>query len=219
MLTNDGTGRRPSLLDEFKPYLHQRWNAGCTNATRLFEEIKAQGYRGQYPVLRPFRASAKVPEPAPTAPKVRRVVGWIMRNPENMTADDQRQLDQILSRSPELTALAGHVRSFATMMCSLRGELVCYALDQLATVDRLRVLGPPDPHDRGALVSFVLEGVDAGDVGSALDRDGVAVRIGRHCAHVACARFGVPAAIRASFYLYNDVNDVDSLVTALRAVS
>ncbi|PWK84451.1 transposase [Lentzea atacamensis] len=126
LLANDGTGRRPSLLDEFKPYLHQRWNAGCTTATLLFEEIKAQGFRGQYQVLRdylrPFRVSAQVPEPAPTAPKVRRVVGWIMTKPENMADDDERQLDQILGRSPELTALAGHVRSFAAMMCTLRGD-------------------------------------------------------------------------------------------------
>jgi hypothetical protein len=85
LLTNDGTGRRPSLLDEFTPYLHQRWNAGCTNATLLFEEIKAQGYRGQYQVLRdylrPFRASAQVPEPAPTAPKVVSRSGWQRSTP------------------------------------------------------------------------------------------------------------------------------------------
>ncbi|MFD5830525.1 hypothetical protein [Lentzea sp. NPDC060358] len=126
LLTNDSTGRRLSLLEEFKPYLHQRWNAGCTNAMLLFEEIKAQGYRGRCQILRdylrPFLASAQVPEPTPTAPKVRRVVCWIMGKPENITDDDQLQLDQVLSRSPELTALAGHVRSFATMMCALRGD-------------------------------------------------------------------------------------------------
>jgi transposase len=56
--------------------------------------------------------------------KVRRVVGWIMRNPKNKPADEQRQLDDVLARSPELTALAGHVRDFATMMCDLRGDLL-----------------------------------------------------------------------------------------------
>lgn len=148
LLTNDGTGRRPSLLEEFKPYLHQRWTAGCTNATLLFDDIKAQGYRGRYQILRdylrPFRTSASVPEPAPTAPKVRRVVGWIMSNPENMTDDDQRRLDEILARSPELTALAEHVRSFATMMCNLRGD----RLEQwMAAVDA---------DDLPALRSFVI---------------------------------------------------------------
>ncbi|WP_274534381.1 ISL3 family transposase [Saccharothrix sp. CB00851] len=126
LLTNDGTGRRPSLLEEFKPYLHRRWTAGCTNATLLFEEIKARGYRGRYQIvrdyLRPFRTGAPVHEPTPPAPKVRRVASWIMSNPRNMTNDDQRRLDEILTRSPELIALAGHVRSFATMMCDLRGE-------------------------------------------------------------------------------------------------
>lgn len=126
LLTNDGTGRRPSLLEEFTPYLHQRWTAGCSNATLLFEEIKALGYRGRYRIvrdyLRPLRAGARVPEPAPPVPKVRRVVGWIMSNPENMKDDDQRLLGDILARSPQLVALAGHVRSFATMMCDLRGD-------------------------------------------------------------------------------------------------
>lgn len=46
LLVNNGTGQRPSLLEEFKPYLHQRWNEGCTNATELFHEIKARGYQG-----------------------------------------------------------------------------------------------------------------------------------------------------------------------------
>lgn len=126
LLTNDGTGRRTSLLEEFKPYLHQRWTTGCSNATLLFEEIKARGYRGRYQLvrdyLRPLRTDVRIPEPASPAPKVRRIVGWIMSNPENMTGDDRRRLDEILTRSPELVALAGHVRSFATMMCDLRGD-------------------------------------------------------------------------------------------------
>lgn len=62
LLTNNGTGRRPSLLEEFKPYLHQRWNAGCTNATQLFHDIKARGYRGGQKIvlayLHPFHQHA-----------------------------------------------------------------------------------------------------------------------------------------------------------------
>jgi transposase len=148
LLTNDGTGRRQSLLEEFKPYLHQRWTAGCTNATQLFGEIKALGYRGRYQIvrdyLRPFRNSVRVPEPAPLAPKVRRVVGWIMSNPKDMTDEDRQRLEGILARSPELVALAGHVRSFATMMRDLRG-------------DRLEEwMAAVDADDLPALRSFVI---------------------------------------------------------------
>ncbi|WP_328412041.1 hypothetical protein [Nocardia sp. NBC_00403] len=51
LLVNNGTGRRASLLDEFKPYLHQRWNEGCANATQLFGEIQELGYRGGRKIL------------------------------------------------------------------------------------------------------------------------------------------------------------------------
>ncbi|MGW5648024.1 hypothetical protein ACWEV3_16085 [Saccharopolyspora sp. NPDC003752] len=113
-------------MEEFKPYLHQRFNDGCTNAAALFAEIKALGYRGGQKIvreyLRPFRAAGRVPEPSPRPPSVRRVVGWIMSDPENMESEDQGRLDAILAASPPLSALAGHGRAFAAMMCGLRGH-------------------------------------------------------------------------------------------------
>jgi hypothetical protein len=125
LLVHNGTGRRPSLLEEFKPYLHQRWNEGCTNATHLFTEIRARGYRGGIKIvlnyLHPFRA-AGISEPAGKPPSVRRVTAWILTDPANIDPDDQRRLDAILAASPALTALAGHVRAFATMMRNLRGH-------------------------------------------------------------------------------------------------
>jgi transposase len=126
LLTHNGTGRRTSILEPFTPYLHQRWNEGCTNAAVLFVEITARGYRGGQTLvrhyLRQFRATASIPRPPRTPPSVRRVVRWIMTNPQNMTETDQRQLDAILATSTQLTALAGYVRTFATMLCSRRGQ-------------------------------------------------------------------------------------------------
>jgi len=126
LLARNGTGRRPSLLEQFKPYLHQRFNEGCTNATDLFAELKARGYRGGQKIVReyvhPFRAARRIPEPAPKPPSVRRVVSWIMSDPAGMEPANQHQLDAILAASPDLAALAGHVRAFATMMCDLRGQ-------------------------------------------------------------------------------------------------
>jgi hypothetical protein len=126
LLTRNGTGRRPSLLDEFKPYLHERWNAGCTNAAILLAEITARGYRGGSTLVRhylhQFRTAEQISQPPRKPPSVRRVVGWIMTDPANIDAKDQQRLDAILALSPHLTALAGHVRAFATLMCSLRGH-------------------------------------------------------------------------------------------------
>jgi len=126
LLTRNGTGRRPSLLDEFKPYLRQRWNEGCTNAATLLAEITARGYRGGPTVVRhylhQFRTTKRIPRPPRKPPSVRRVVGWIMTDPATIDLADQRRLDAVLAASPDLTVLADHVRAFASIMCSLRGH-------------------------------------------------------------------------------------------------
>nr|WP_233520273.1 ISL3 family transposase [Prauserella sp. PE36] len=126
LLARNGTGRRLSLLVEFKPYLRQRWSAGCTNATTLFTEITARGYRGGPTLVRDylhqFRTATHIPHPPRKPPSVRRVVGWIMSDPATLDPVDQTRLDAILATSPPLTALVSHVRAFASMMCSLRGQ-------------------------------------------------------------------------------------------------
>jgi cysteine desulfurase/selenocysteine lyase len=90
------------------------------------------------------------------------------------------------------------------------------ALDGLAQVPGVRIIGPRDLSERGGAVSFVVDGVHAHDVGQVLDDDGVAVRVGHHCAWPLHRRFGVPATVRASFYLYNDLDDVATLLDAVR---
>lgn len=126
LLTRNGTGRRTSVFETFTPYLRQRWNEGCTNATALFTEITARGYRGGKTLVRQylsqFRTTSRAPRPPHKPPSVRRVVGWIMTDPPNMDKTDQQKLDAVLAASPQLTALAGHVRVFATMMCGRRGH-------------------------------------------------------------------------------------------------
>jgi cysteine desulfurase/selenocysteine lyase len=97
-------------------------------------------------------------------------------------------------------------------------ELAAYALDALPTVQGLRIIGPPVPVGRGGTISFVLDGVHPHDVGQILDAEGIAVRVGHHCAHPVCARFGVPATTRASFYLYTTTEEVDALVRGLERV-
>ncbi|WP_460699107.1 transposase [Nocardia thraciensis] len=126
LLANTGTGRRPSLLDEFKPHLHKRWNEGCTKATQLFHEIQDLGYRGGATIvlhyLHAFRTTGHAPRPVRKPPSVRRVASWIMSDPAGLDPDDRRQLDAILAAGPELACLAGHVRAFGTMMKEFRGR-------------------------------------------------------------------------------------------------
>jgi len=90
--------------------------------------------------------------------------------------------------------------------------LTAYALQRLSTVDGVRVIGPPAAEARGGAVSFVVDGIHPHDVGQVLDDLGVEVRIGHHCAWPIVRRYGIPATTRATFYLYNDIGDVDALV-------
>ncbi|WP_059009341.1 cysteine desulfurase [Streptomyces specialis] len=93
-----------------------------------------------------------------------------------------------------------------------------YALDRLAEVPDLRIIGPVTGEDRGATISFTLGDIHPHDVGQVLDEQGIAVRVGHHCARPVCLRYGIPATTRASFYLYSTPAEVDALVTGLEYV-
>ncbi|MBI1377231.1 MAG: SufS family cysteine desulfurase [Frankiales bacterium] len=94
--------------------------------------------------------------------------------------------------------------------------LTAYALQALAEVPGVTVVGPRDAEARGSAVSFVVDGIHAHDVGQVLDDRGVEVRVGHHCAWPLHRRFGVAATTRATFYVYNGPADVDDLVAAVR---
>jgi cysteine desulfurase/selenocysteine lyase len=96
-------------------------------------------------------------------------------------------------------------------------ELTSYALDTLRSRfgGAIRIYGPPDPTQRGGVVSFALGDVHPHDVSQVLDQYGVCVRAGHHCAKPLMRRLGVTATARASFALYNDRADVDALSDAL----
>ena len=93
--------------------------------------------------------------------------------------------------------------------------ITAYALDGLATVAGLKVLGPLDAAQRGGAISFEIDGVHPHDVAQVLDARGVAVRAGHHCAKPAHKRFGVQSSTRASSYLYTTPTEIDALVEAL----
>ncbi|MGI8880859.1 MAG: cysteine desulfurase [Jatrophihabitans sp.] len=97
-------------------------------------------------------------------------------------------------------------------------ELTEQALAGLATLDGVRIVGPTDAVDRGATISFTVEGVHPHDVAQLLDEQGIAVRAGHHCARPVCVRYGISATTRASFGVYTTPAEVDALVTGVAHV-
>jgi cysteine desulfurase/selenocysteine lyase len=98
-------------------------------------------------------------------------------------------------------------------------ELVAAALQKLSDIDGVRIIGPASMEHRGSPVSFVVDGIHAHDVGQVLDDEGVAVRVGHHCAWPLHRRFGIAATARASFAVYNTLDEVDRLAAGIeRAV-
>jgi cysteine desulfurase/selenocysteine lyase len=95
-------------------------------------------------------------------------------------------------------------------------ELVAAALNGLSAIDGVRIIGPASLENRGSPVSFVLDGVHAHDVGQVLDDEGVAVRVGHHCAWPLHRRFGIAATARASFAVYNTHDEVDRLIAGVK---
>ena len=96
-------------------------------------------------------------------------------------------------------------------------EITGYALERLEEIPGVKVLGPDFQH-KGGVAAFTLGGVHPHDVAQILDKDGIAVRAGHHCAQPLHEKFGIPATSRASFYLYNTKEEVDLLVNGIYKV-
>ncbi|MEV8099832.1 ISL3 family transposase [Kitasatospora sp. NPDC085879] len=122
-----GTGsRRYGQIHAYTPYLHRRWNEGCTDAARLHTEIVERGYLGSKRSVRrhlqEIRASGK---PAPDKPKeltIRKATWLITSHPDRLEESGTLKLKKLLARCPELDAVAACVRSFAAMMTERRGS-------------------------------------------------------------------------------------------------
>lgn len=95
--------------------------------------------------------------------------------------------------------------------------LTAHAIEGLSAIPGVRIVGPRTTEDRGGAVAFVVDGIHAHDVGQVLDDQGVAVRVGHHCAWPLHRRFGVAATVRASFHVYNTIAEVDALIAAVQA--
>ena len=96
-------------------------------------------------------------------------------------------------------------------------ELTCYCMEQLQTIDGMKIYGPAEGRD--AVVSFNVGDIHHLDMGTLLDRLGIAVRTGHHCAQPLMDRLGISGTVRASFALYNTKEEIDALVAGIRRVS
>ena len=95
-------------------------------------------------------------------------------------------------------------------------ELLAYATDALQQIPGLKLIGTAP--EKASILSFVMEGIHPHDIGTIVDREGVAIRTGHHCTQPVMDRFGIPATARASLAMYNTRNDIDALVAALEQV-
>ena len=102
------------------------------------------------------------------------------------------------------------------LVAAYERELLAYATEAVSAIKGVRIIGTA--REKAAVLSFVLDGVHAHDVGTILDQDGIAIRAGHHCAMPVMERFGVPATARASLALYNQREEVDALVGAIEKV-
>ena len=106
------------------------------------------------------------------------------------------------TEAPAAEAIAAHEQ-----------ELLAYGTQVLAGIPGIRMIGTA--RRKASILSFVMENIHPHDIGTIVDREGVAIRTGHHCAMPVMERFGVPATARASFALYNNLDDVDRLMVGL----
>ncbi|MEU7441567.1 ISL3 family transposase [Streptomyces sp. NPDC044780] len=149
---------RPSVLDEYKTYLDDRWSEGCTNAWKLWEEIVPLGYKGSYGRVRSYLHRKRTsPRPVTARPPTpRTVAGWILSRPETLTEPEQLHLKTVRTHCPALEALTRHVRSFAVMLTERQGERL------QAWLDAVRQDDLPSLHTLAAGIDRDLDAVIAG---------------------------------------------------------
>ncbi len=94
-------------------------------------------------------------------------------------------------------------------------DIIAYALDRLAEVPGLTLIGPDDPDQRGGVATFTLDNIHPHDLADILDHEGIAIRAGHHCAQPLHQKLGIPASSRASFYMYTLREEIDQLVDGL----
>jgi cysteine desulfurase/selenocysteine lyase len=124
---------------------------------------------------------------------------------------------QMVSQVVGLGAAVRYLNEFGMdVVAAHEHALIEAALEKLSAIDGLHIVGPQTAENRGGAISFVVDGIHAHDLGQVLDDEGVAIRVGHHCAWPLHRRLGVAATARASFALYNTAEEIDVLVAAIK---
>ncbi len=110
-------------------------------------------------------------------------------------------------------ALDYFVRFDIAEIADYERKLLDYTVQRLQSLDGVKIIG--EPENRAGAVSFIVDGVHPHDIGTFLDREGVAIRTGHHCAQPVMNFYDVPATARASFAMYNTISDIDAFHAAL----
>ncbi|MFE2737983.1 hypothetical protein [Streptomyces sp. NPDC059349] len=144
---------RPSVLDEYRPYLDYRWNQGCTNAWKAWEEIVPLGYKGSYQRVRAYFRTKRLSVDPGIAPRT--VAGWILRHPDSLCEVEQLRLKAVLTHCPEPETLTGHVHSFAHILTERQGQRLPEWLDAVRQDDLpgLHTLADGIDRDRAAVIA------------------------------------------------------------------
>jgi transposase len=152
---------RESKLDEFKPYICQRWNQGLTEAAQIHAELQQRGWTGSPQTVRRYvhllRQSGPAVTPAPAVPKTREITRWLLSRPGSPGDGDQARLAAVRAGCPHLDALARHIRDFAEMMTRRQGLL---ALEDWLT--RVEADDQPELHSFATGIRRDQEAVTAG---------------------------------------------------------
>jgi transposase len=156
-----GVANRESKLDEFKPYICQRWNLGLTDASQIHAELRQRGWAGSPQTVRRYvhllRKAGPAVTPAPAVPKTREITRWLLSRPASLDDDDQARIAAVRAGCPHLDALAGHIRDFAEMMTRRQGTV---ALEGWLT--RVEADDQPELHSLAAGIRRDQEAVTAG---------------------------------------------------------
>ncbi|MEV5282962.1 ISL3 family transposase [Streptomyces sp. NPDC052811] len=162
--------QRRTLLDDYKPYIYQRFVQGCRNASQLHREVRDQGFPGDRSVVNSYVRLLKqgtiTAPPPPALPKPRRALRWIMSRPEHLRPDEAVGLKEVRAACLELDAAVNHVRAFGSLMHEHRGDDLDEWIAQVRKNDlpALRQFAEGLLHDRDAVVAGLSSTWSSGQV-------------------------------------------------------
>ncbi len=141
---------------------------------------------------------------------------WNVRLTQISLTNSKRALRILPDRSRWVPRLITLSHLGLSNIAKYEHELLLKATEKVREIPGVKLIGTAK--EKSAILGFVMEGVHPHDIGTILDREGVAVRVGHHCAQPAMKRFGVPATARASFSFYNNGKEIDRLILGLHKV-